>query len=522
MKPIWNAVLASALAAASIPPAPAEAKENWAIYANPLELKGESDLLHAEEGYIAVPENRGKAGSRMILVNYLRVFARTPSGKDPVFMLPGGPGDLTDRRDFAKTWYPKNEFRALVTKYTSDRDMVIVNQRGNHYVLGANGIFEAPAPSLSGASKQAHIEAWKRSLKSTFDLLTARGVDIEGYDFLNTVADVEDVRAALGYKKIILYGFSFGSQLGLGYLRQHPDHVSRALFSGVEPLDYGYDSPDDLWAALMRIAQRAETSPIADQLPKVGLQGAVEEILRRLREKPAEVTIEDPSTKAPRKVIVTAEDFQYALLRPLKPWRGVPLSETARIWPKFVTEIYNGDYRYVAQRKLDGLFSFTGTINLPLVDHSLGISAVRDQQLGREKAIRLIGDPNAQYRAWSDITPTSVISDKIRSAHPIDVPVLLVQGDIDLQTPLENAEHQREFLQHGALVVVENGTHHTSYEVLQHDPQLSARLEQFIRFDGKNADETRKFLGELPQRITIPLTFEAPNSLPLYERPVGS
>ncbi|MGK6320332.1 alpha/beta fold hydrolase [Sphingomonas sp. DT-204] len=512
--------LTSALALAMAAPLAVHAQPvTMTVASNPLELKGDGMTLRGEEGYVAVRENRRDPNSRVILVNYLRVFSQSGGKRDPIFLLPGGPGDLTDRRDFAKPWYPKNEFRKLVTRFTRNRDLVVVNQRGNFYVLGPNGMFEAPPPDDRNKSPTPLIAEWKGVLKTTFDKLKARGVDLSGYDFPNMVEDVDDVRAALGYEKIIPYGFSFGSQLGFGYIRMHEDRVARALFGGVEPLDYGYDSADALWAALMRIAERAEASPIAAQLPPGGLGKAVQTILARLRAKPVTVTVADPDSGKPTAVEVNAEDFQAVLTDPVRPFRGVPLSTDTRIWPKMVTEVYNGDYRYIALRKLFGFIGFTGTINLPLIDHSLGVSAARDRELLAEKANDILGDPNIYYRVWADIMPTPVIGDDIRLARPINVPVVLLQGDVDMQTPYENAVHQAQFLRNGVMIRAINGTHHVEYEVETHDPVLSEKLERFVDLDLQPNPDVKALLASFPKEITLPVEFEPPQSTPLYERP---
>src|SRR5690606_39607362 len=56
--------------------------------------------------------------------------------------------------------------------------------------------------------------------------------------------------------------------------------------------------------------------------------------------------------------------------------------------------------------------------------------------------ISILGDPNGHYRRWAPITPTKEVSDDFRAFRPIDVPVLMVQGDMDVQTPWENARDQ--------------------------------------------------------------------------------
>jgi pimeloyl-ACP methyl ester carboxylesterase len=45
--------------------------------------------------------------------------------------------------------------------------------------------------------------------------------------------DLDDVRAALGYDTMNLYGISYGAQAALQYLRQHPRRVRSMAIAGV-------------------------------------------------------------------------------------------------------------------------------------------------------------------------------------------------------------------------------------------------------------------------------------------------
>lgn len=488
------------------------------VFSNPIQLPTEQGPLLADEGFIVVKENRGKADSRDILVNYYRFRSRGETGRDPLFILPGGPGDLLDRRDFAKKHYPHPRVRELLYRHTAHRDVVVVNQRGNYWALGNNGGFEAPRPTPVPGNDETRAqitERWKQSIDQTFKTLAAGGVDLSGYDIVNMVADIEDLRVALGYHKIIMSGTSFGSQWGLSYMRVHPEKVSRAMFSGVEPVDYGYDSPQALWGVLERIASGAEKSPIASQLPKGGLIAAIKTILARLEKTPATAEVKDPATGKGVSVTVRADDFRALLF---SPWRGKALRDAPAMWPKFVTEVYNGDYRYVAARKLQGLFPFNGNVNLPLVDNSLGITAKRDAGLKKEPAVALIGDPNSFYRSWASVTPTKEVDDDFRNFYPVAVPTLLVQGDMDWSTPLDNALDLGKHLQTGAVVTVRAGTHIVGYELQEFQPELSEQIAEFIDLDTQTALDAAAMLKSFPTEVRMPLQFEAPQSTALYDR----
>ncbi|MGD5997802.1 alpha/beta fold hydrolase, partial [Xanthomonas citri pv. citri] len=74
--------------------------------------------------------------------------------------------------------------------------------------------------------------------------------DLSGYTIAEFAADVDELRQALGYERISLFGGSFGSQWSLATMRLYPQRIARAVLSGVEPLDNGYDMPSHVFAAL--------------------------------------------------------------------------------------------------------------------------------------------------------------------------------------------------------------------------------------------------------------------------------
>lgn len=46
------------------------------------------------------------------------------------------------------------------------------------------------------------------------------------------VDDLDDVRAALGYERINLWGGSYGTRAALIYARRHPEHVLSVVLDG--------------------------------------------------------------------------------------------------------------------------------------------------------------------------------------------------------------------------------------------------------------------------------------------------
>jgi len=62
-----------------------------------------------------------------------------------------------------------------------------------------------------------------------------QGVNLSAYNTQESAADIEDLRIALGYQQLNLYGVSYGSLLVLDTMRFFPQSVRSAVIDGVVP-----------------------------------------------------------------------------------------------------------------------------------------------------------------------------------------------------------------------------------------------------------------------------------------------
>jgi pimeloyl-ACP methyl ester carboxylesterase len=175
-------------------------------------------------GTLQVPEDRSKPSGRRIALNVAVVPAVAAMPEpDPLFAIAGGPGDA-GTQFFA--WLP-----GLYADVHATRDIVLVDQRGTG---ASNAMTVPPTPDMSGLSgseADARLSAWAH------DFLASLGADPRFYTSTVAADDLDDVRIALAYDKIDLYGTSYGGTLAQYYLRQHGDHVRVAVFDGSTPLD---------------------------------------------------------------------------------------------------------------------------------------------------------------------------------------------------------------------------------------------------------------------------------------------
>lgn len=433
-----------------------------------------------EIGTLYVPENRRATGGRLIGVGFARIRARVPTGAPPVFWLPGGPGLAVLEAFDGDTETARNRLGSWLT-YRDTADLVIIEQRGY---------------SERGEKLTAMSPAWPRDREYTarddIDDALRRAAsaiaahpdkDLAGYTIDACADDVDDLRRALGYPRISLFGGSFGSQWSFAVMRSHPDIVARAVLSSVEPLDFGYDMPSPLLATMQRIAFDADRDPgLAPYLPTGGLMAAIDALRERFARQP--ITVDPQDGGGP--VVIGLADLQASLLAEA----SVP-----HTWPAFVLSLYHGRYTDWAREVARGRQAQEYKLIGPLIDTSLGITPSHEFRLRHDPASAYLGEGGfAPYLAAASAWPTPDLGDDYRQLRPIDTPVLLVHGDWDTSTPIDNALAQLPYLRNGHAIVIHRGGHDGTFYQLRNEPAAREAVHRFLR-TGE--------LRDLPTEVTL-------------------
>jgi pimeloyl-ACP methyl ester carboxylesterase len=487
------ALLASATAAAAPPP-------TGSVHLVPTEfVDGDGRRRDAEEGWLFVPENRQRPGSRTIAIHFLRVEAGDAAGV-PVVYLPGGPGTAVTRESFKDA-----RRRDLTLMLRAGRTVLYVNQRGNPRTPGAAPMLLTYPPSPGRAVSADDVSALRQALQGSLDRWAARDVDTSAYDILQASDDVADLARALGHDRIILAGGSFGSQWALALLRRHPGLVDRALLFGVEPLDHAYDSPADVWRVYERLDAAVQADPLlGPHMAGRHLTDIARDLVEALHASPREVEIQRPDgTRSIQSI--TAADLRKALITPVP---GSSPRENLAAWPKFVLELHHGDFRRLAALATAGHAAPPPSpLIFHLIDHSVGTSAARDGRLLQEARTVPLGDLNSSYRAVRGLLPTRPIDDAFRKGR-IRSPVLVAHGDMDVSTPIENMADLSDDLAAGRTLRVEGGTHEILGDLMAELPEVADGILRFLACP----DAGRSACSGVPEGVVRlpPLDFNAP------------
>jgi len=180
-------------------------------------------------GYAVVPLHHADPAGPMIRLAVAR-FRGTgeTAAAEPIFYLEGGPGGVA-LGDATAT---------RAARFTAAHDFMIFDQRG----VGQS----QPALNCPEALTQYRLDAilpqgvaeddahFTDALARCHDRL-ARTYDLTAFTTTENAADVNDIRAVLGYDQIELLGTSYGTRLALAVMRDFPGIVRSAVIDGVSP-----------------------------------------------------------------------------------------------------------------------------------------------------------------------------------------------------------------------------------------------------------------------------------------------
>lgn len=407
--------------------------------------------IEGELAYVTVPENRSRPDGATIEIAIVRYRAKAEKAGPPIFYLAGGPGGSGISACSRIATHPALDL-------LSHGDVIGIDQRGvgltrPNLFEGPEFRYEVPLDRVVPASefRAQYAEAVSRCGAYWKE----RGVDLAAYDTEASADDLEAVRRALGAESIVLYGASYGTHLGLTYLRRHGEHVTRALLSRVE-------GPDHTWKLPSTVQQKLEAlSAIVAADPGVGkdmpdLTGSIRALLDDLAKKPKTVTVRAGS---PDEATITLGpyDLQLVLARFLGGFREI------QTIPAAVHQITEGNWQMLAplairnrRDRIEGA--------MPIwMDCASAASESRRRRIEKEAAdpANLLGDAiNDPYHpsicgACGDIA----LDDAFRSAFECEVPTLFVSGELDARTPPANVDDIAAGFENHAHIRLTNTTH---------------------------------------------------------------
>ena len=405
-----------------------------------LETKGHGTIA-AEEAFLQVPRRHGQPDGPRIRLRVVRLPATGGDGRSaPVVYLAGGPGGSGFGTALGPRWPVFNRIRR-------ETDVLLLDQRGTD--------FSEMPPECSQAhrfddaqplQRDAALVALRATAARCIDEWRQSGVDLAAYTTAESADDIEDLRRAMGLKRISLWGMSYGTHLALATVRRHGSSLERVVLMGSE----GPDDTIKLPLAADRLL--ADLAVIAKKDGFDDLQGSARRVLEALRRQPGQG---NSPMHGGKQVTIGEYDAKLAIAIAL----GRRSSQ--RMLPLMLREAEGGDYGLLASFVLmvrEDLGRFRA---MPLaMDVASGQSPQRRALVEAQARESLFGDAlNFPFPELADGLGLVDLGEVFRGPLRSDIPVLFISGTLDGRTPQANAQALLPGFSKGRQLLVRGASH---------------------------------------------------------------
>jgi pimeloyl-ACP methyl ester carboxylesterase len=410
---------------------------------------------------LTVYEDRAAGAGRSIPIRFIVIKAKRASHQ-ALAINPGGPGGSSVE---TAPVFTDGSLAMLRDRH----DILLVDNRGTGKSAAQQCDFAPPAQRAL-----YFMQLWPDTLvKACRDRLAANA-DLSLYSTAVAADDLDDVRAALGYPKLALFGGSYGTRFALVYARQHPDRVESIVLEGVAPPHY-YILPLPMAAGAQAsmdnlIAACSADATCAKSFPSFGAHFAA--VARRFDAGPVAVPLQR-AAKGRQTVRLSKEVFAETL-------RHALYSDNSAQIPVVVERAYHGNYAALSSLVDQMAQQFAGELSSGLnlsVTCAEDIPFITEDEVVRTSSNSFEGDARvrAQQRAcriWNVKPVPKSFADPVTS----DLPIFMISGSDDPATPPSYAKQALASLPNARLMLVRGASHQSDYP-----PCVFQAVASFVR-----------------------------------------
>ncbi len=399
-------------------------------------------------GTFGVYENRAARSGRIIELGVAVLKAPHPRG-DAIAFIEGGPGQPT----VVDAAWIADDHDLVLKAFRKNYDVVFVDNRGM-------GVSNPTHCNISPYSDMPayFLQIWSDGIISGCYYRYARTSNPSQYNTNNAVDDLDAVREALGYRKLVLYGGSYGSFFSFIYIRRHEAHVRSAVLEGIVPPHFEPlpGAPDGAQTALDDLVAKCLANvKCRERFPKFRME--FDAVLHRFDAGPVRMQVRNPKTKRLETVSLSKEVFVDRVRENLYA------PETAAFLPYIIQQAYRGNYVPLGQM-----------VDLWSQFLALGQDAGSNLAYRCAEFDPFLSDTNVQQQAansftgdlriraerhacaiWKVDPMPAAFNDPLRSS----VPILMVNGSDDPVTPPRYAQRALATLPNAKLVIVRGAGH---------------------------------------------------------------
>lgn len=406
-------------------------------------VEGVSDRLNC--GFVTVPENPNKPDGKQIQVHYVVLHAvKNVNHEEALLAIAGGPGQSAIDNAAG--------FDAMLSKVRQQRDILLIDQRGTgrSNLLTCNEGAQSP---LSFNDDNADTKAETQKCLAKID------ADVTQYGSLNAIKDFEAIRQHLGYKKLHVYGISYGTRMAQLYMRLYPAHLATVTLDGIVPMQQSVleigASIDRGFDLLFKDCQ--ETTACHTQFPE--LKAEFDQVAASLAKAPVMENVYDPVRGEKTMLTMTRGKF-YGSIR-----MALYQANVRALVPHAIHQAAKHNFQPIL-----GLYSLTiDNAGMAMGMHASVVCgedmhritpAMREQAQHSFMGKTMLEGLEATCEVWKVPAVDDSFSEPISS----DIPTLLLSGEIDPATPPSWGELAMEKLTNAKHFVAPYATHGVAYQ----------------------------------------------------------
>ena len=400
------------------------------------------DSLEAQCTTFEVPEDRANPDGRKVALNiaWLQATGNGGAAPDPVFFLAGGPGQA------AVATYPGMD--PVFDEVRKQRDVILVDQRGT----GKSNLLSCEADPDESADISP--EAMQAAATKCVETLSKKA-DLRFYTTTDAIADLDDVRKAIGAAQINLVGVSYGTRVAQQYAMRHPQATRSIVLDSVVPNALGLGNIfarnlDDALALQFALCTKAPACKDKLGDPRAEL----DQLLAKLRAAPVTVQYRDASSGESATGTLRAETVAGLV----RMYAYMPLA--GALLPKLIHEANAGRY--------EGLMALAEMMTGEMKDAmamgmqmSVVCSEDADSMVAREedKDTVLGNSMPSSMAAMCKSWPKGTVPADFHKPLATNVPALVLEGEFDPVTPPRYGEQVVKTLPNGRLFVLRGQGH---------------------------------------------------------------
>ncbi len=397
-------------------------------------------------GFVLVPENRARPEG--IWIRLAVAVFRSPSAatRPPLIFLGGGPGTFVLDR------FGPGVSGSRARDLTAEHDFVLFDQRGVGFSqpsLNCQEVVDLKYRTIGRRlTREQETEDQVEAAFACRDRLIASGVDLAPYTTAANAADVNDIRLALGYEQVDVWGLSYGTRLALAVVHDFPEAVNSLVLDSALPpsVNQVVDRSANAERAF-RVLFDGCAADAACSSAYPNLESVFYGLVADLNASPASYLAQHPRTGVVHNVVLTGDRLIRTLIDALTDASLIPFV------PLVAASIRLGDFTLMSQATslltFDDRHSIGTFYSVNCADQvsrtSMPQIFAAQRKVRPEIAEALSEDARLRIcEGWGAARPSRSAASPVAS----DVATLILAGQYDPLTPPEYAEIAGRTLRH--------------------------------------------------------------------------